>query len=400
MAGQGPKPRTAKKQKKIPKRRKRLEKREVQGDPAPDKVLKSPKRMPRERKRGISKAFPDEGATTANSENYTSQNPKRRKREKQKAEMPSANEEKEGTFESSKKRKNSKKFVGAHVSIQGGIWNAVLVARQIGASAIGMFLGSQRTWKSKTLDDKAAERFQRTCKELGFQSHYILPHSPYLMNLGSPKSDVLQKSRAMLVDELHKCHQLGLTMYNIHPGSRVGAISVNRCLELIADGINLAHSQIPGVTVVLENMSCQGSTVGGLFEELRGIIDLVVDKSRIGVCLDTCHAFAAGHDLSKKAGLENMLDKFSTVVGLSFLKAIHLNDSQGEVGCKLDRHEKIGHGHIGLEGFRHVMNEPRFNGIPMILETPLSSDDHAKEIDLLYSLCAKGRGAAKTKRKR
>ncbi|KAE8611590.1 hypothetical protein XENTR_v10012515 [Xenopus tropicalis] len=329
-------------------------------------------------------------------------NPKRRKREveKKKADMPSTEEEEGGTLESPQIRKNSKKFVGAHVSIQGGIWNAVLVARQIGASAIGMFLGSQRTWKSKALDDKAAERFQRTCKELGFKSRYILPHSPYLMNLGSPKPDVLQKSQAMLVDELHKCHQLGLTMYNIHPGSCVGAMSVSKCLELIADGINLAHAQVPGVIVVLENMSCQGSTVGGRFEELRGIIDLVVDKSRIGVCLDTCHAFAAGHDLSKKAGLEHMLDEFNKVVGLSFLKAIHLNDSQGELGCKLDRHENIGHGHIGLEGFRHVMNEPRFNGIPMILETPLSSDDHAKEIELLYSLCAKGQRATKPKRKR
>ncbi|KAE8611596.1 hypothetical protein XENTR_v10012515 [Xenopus tropicalis] len=219
-----------------------------------------------------------------------------------------------------------------------------------------MFLGSQRTWKSKALDDKAAERFQRTCKELGFKSRYILPHSPYLMNLGSPKPDVLQKSQAMLVDELHKCHQLGLTMYNIHPGSCVGAMSVSKCLELIADGINLAHAQVPGVIV--------------------------------------------GHDLSKKAGLEHMLDEFNKVVGLSFLKAIHLNDSQGELGCKLDRHENIGHGHIGLEGFRHVMNEPRFNGIPMILETPLSSDDHAKEIELLYSLCAKGQRATKPKRKR
>ncbi|NP_001106474.1 uncharacterized protein LOC100127659 [Xenopus tropicalis] len=363
MAGQGQKTRAAKNREKRPSSRKRLKKGEVQ-----DAVW----------------------------------NPKRRKREveKKKADMPSTEEEEGGTLESPQIRKNSKKFVGAHVSIQGGIWNAVLVARQIGASAIGMFLGSQRTWKSKALDDKAAERFQRTCKELGFKSRYILPHSPYLMNLGSPKPDVLQKSQAMLVDELHKCHQLGLTMYNIHPGSCVGAMSVSKCLELIADGINLAHAQVPGVIVVLENMSCQGSTVGGRFEELRGIIDLVVDKSRIGVCLDTCHAFAAGHDLSKKAGLEHMLDEFNKVVGLSFLKAIHLNDSQGELGCKLDRHENIGHGHIGLEGFRHVMNEPRFNGIPMILETPLSSDDHAKEIELLYSLCAKGQRATKPKRKR
>ncbi|KAG8556576.1 hypothetical protein GDO81_018119 [Engystomops pustulosus] len=222
----------------------------------------------------------------------------------------------------------SHKFVGAHVSIQGGLWNAALEAKRIGAKAFGLFLRSQRSWNSKPLDEEVAEKFRRTCDDLGFGSRYILPHSPYLMNLGSPKP-------------------------------------------------------------VLENMSCQGSTVGGRFEELRGIIDHINDKSRIGVCLDTCHAFAAGHNLSEKTGLQNMLDEFDKIVGLSYLKALHLNDSKGEVGCRLDRHENIGRGYIGVEGFRKVMNEPRFNEIPMILETPASSgfEDFSTEIDLLYSLC-------------
>ncbi|XP_075039046.1 putative endonuclease 4 isoform X2 [Mixophyes fleayi] len=285
---------------------------------------------------------------------------------------------------------SSHKYVGAHVSIQGGLWKAAVEAKRIGARAFGLFLGSQRTWNSKTLEEEAAEKFRKTCSELGFESRYILPHSPYLMNLGSPKPDVFEKSRVMLVRELNRCHQLGLTLYNIHPGSHVGAMPVKKCLELIADGINYAHLQVPDVTVVLENMSCQGSTVGGRFEELRGIIDHISDKSRIGVCLDTCHAFAAGHNLSEDTGLQNMLDEFNKVVGLSYLKAVHLNDSKGKVGCRLDRHENIGRGHIGVEGFRQVMNEPRFNEIPMILETPYSSgyEDHSKEIDLLYSLCA------------
>ncbi|XP_053577243.1 probable endonuclease 4 [Bombina bombina] len=284
---------------------------------------------------------------------------------------------------------HSEKYVGAHMSIQGGIWNAVLDAKQIGARAFGLFLVSQRTWKSKPLDKEAAEKFRKSCRDLGFESRYILPHSPYLMNLGSPKPEVLQKSRDLLVEELSRCQRLGLTLYNIHPGSHVGAMPVADCLELIADGINNAHSQVPGITVVLENMSCQGSTIGGRFDELRGIIDQVKDKTRIGVCLDTCHAFAAGHDLSQKAGLKKMLDQFDEVVGLSYLKAVHLNDSKGTVGCRLDRHENIGRGHIGLEGFRQVMNEPRLNGIPMILETPYSAtdEDSSKEIALLYSLC-------------
>lgn len=271
----------------------------------------------------------------------------------------------------------------------GGLWNAPLEAKRIGARAFGLFLRSQRTWNSKALEEEAAEKFRRTCDDLGFESRYILPHSPYLMNLGSPKPDVFQKSRAMLVEELNRCQKLGLTLYNIHPGSHVGEMPVSKCLELIADGINHAHSQVPGVTVVLENMSCQGSTVGGRFEELRGIIDHIKDKSRIGVCLDTCHAFAAGHNLSEETGLQCMLDEFNKIVGLSYLRAVHLNDSKGKVGCHLDRHENIGRGHIGVEGFRKVMNEPRLNEIPMILETPASSDfeDYSNEIDLLYSLC-------------
>ncbi|KAM5148636.1 putative endonuclease 4 isoform 2-T3 [Mantella aurantiaca] len=280
----------------------------------------------------------------------------------------------------------SQKYVGAHVSIQGGLWNAALEAGRIGARAFGLFLRSQRSWSSKPLEESVAERFRRTCNEFGFDSRFILPHSPYLMNLGSPKSDVLQKSRDMLVDELSRCHRLGLTLYNIHPGSHVGEMPVNKCLELIADGINHAHSQVPDVTVVLENMSCQGSTVGGRFEELHGIIDLVKDKTRIGVCLDTCHAFAAGHNLSEEKGLKRMVDEFDKIVGLSYLRAVHLNDSKGKVGCRLDRHENIGRGHIGVQGFRQVMNEPRFNEIPMILETPYTED--FDEIELLYSLCA------------
>ncbi|XP_078539877.1 putative endonuclease 4 isoform X2 [Lissotriton helveticus] len=287
------------------------------------------------------------------------------------------------------KKKHLKKYIGAHLSIQGGIWKAVVHAVQIGARALGLFLRPQRSWSSKPLDASAAERFRLACVEHNLQPKFILPHSPYLMNLGSPRPDVCEKSRAMLVEEMQRCQQLGLTLYNLHPGSRVGAMSVGECLDRIADGLNYAHKQVEGVTTVLENMSCQGTTVGGRFEELRGIIDRVADKSRVGVCLDTCHAFAAGHDLSQKDGLDKMLQEFSQVVGLHYLKALHLNDSKGALGCHLDRHQNIGQGHIGLDGFRHIMNEPRFDGLPMILETPATheGDDHAVEIQLLYSLC-------------
>lgn len=286
------------------------------------------------------------------------------------------------------KKKHFKKYIGAHLSIQGGLWKAVGHAVQIGARALGLFLRPQRSWSSKPLDASAAERFRLACVEHNLQPKFILPHSPYLMNLGSPRPDVCEKSRAMLVEEMQRCQQLGLTLYNLHPGSRVGAMSVDECLDRIAEGLNYAHRQVEGVITVLENMSCQGTTVGGRFEELRGIIDRVADKSRVGVCLDTCHAFAAGHDLSQKDGLDKMLQEFSQVVGLHYLKALHLNDSKGALGCHLDRHQNIGQGHIGLDGFRHILNEPRFDGLPMILETPATheGDDHAAEIQLLYSL--------------
>ncbi|KAM4721687.1 putative endonuclease 4 isoform 1-T1 [Rhinophrynus dorsalis] len=401
MEEKGEKPRAIKTREKKTTGRKKLEKSVAEEDHISDAVplKKASQRIPRTRRSEMAKTPQEDKHTGEKTENCDIQAPKKKTRKKsirkkKTGKKLQSEEEDECISErfpkSLQPSGDPKKYVGAHLSIQGGIWRAVQDAKRIGAKAIGLFLGSQRTWNSKALDEKAAEKFRKTCIELGFESRYILPHSPYLMNLGSPKPDVFQKSRDMLVEELRRCQKLGLTLYNIHPGAHLGAMPISECLERIADGINHAHSQVPGVTVVLENMSCQGSTVGGRFEELRGIIDHVTDKSRIGVCLDTCHAFAAGHNLSQEAGLQHMLDEFSTVVGIPYLKAIHLNDSKGKVGCRLDRHENIGQGHIGVEGFRQVMNEPRFNGIPMILETPYSPDneDYSKEINLLYSLCA------------
>ncbi|XP_013789236.1 uncharacterized protein LOC106473102 [Limulus polyphemus] len=179
---------------------------------------------------------------------------------------------------------------------------------------------------------------------------------------------------------------LGISMFNFHPGSTCGEISIESCLEKIAESINLAHSKTCSVITVLENMSCQGNTVGGKFQELRRIIDKVKDKSRVGICLDTCHAFAAGFDLSQPEGFQKMMKDFENIIGLEYLKAIHLNDSAGKLGCHLDRHENIGKGNIGIEGFRHIMNDPRLNNIPMILETPANVSDE-KEIKTLYQLC-------------
>ncbi|XP_027897099.1 uncharacterized protein LOC114159216 isoform X3 [Xiphophorus couchianus] len=256
-----------------------------------------------------------------------------------------------------RKIRKTNKYIGAHVGIQGGIWKAVESSAALGAGAFALFLGSQRSWKRPVLDPAAADRFQEKCSELGFDPAHILPHGSYLMNCGSPKDDVSEKSRVLLVDELSRCSRLGLRLYNFHPGSSLGAITTQQCLDKIAAAINHAHQQTPAVVTVLENMSGQGSTVGGRFCELRRIIDRVRDRSRVGVCLDTCHAFAAG-----------------------------------KLGCNLDRHEDIGKGNIGLSAFRDVVNEPRLDGVPLILETPgRPGFQDAEQIELLYSLCEKNK---------
>nr|XP_054923665.1 probable endonuclease 4 isoform X2 [Dermacentor andersoni] len=243
------------------------------------------------------------------------------------------------------------KFVGAHMSVSGGLELAVSRAVEMGAKSFGLFLRSGRRWTAKPLTQEAANRFRDACREHNFAPHQILPHGSYLLNCGSPDPVVLEKSRATLVDELKRCEMLGLVYYNFHPGSTCGVISRDACMDLIAESINQAHKETTYVISVIENMCKQGNTLGGDFRELRGIIDRVKDKSRIGVCLDTCHAFAAG-----------------------------------KVCSHLDRHENIGHGNIGLDGFRRIMNDPRLDHLPMILETP--ETDYGVEIALLNGLCS------------
>lgn len=280
--------------------------------------------------------------------------------------------------------KNSK-FVGAHMSVSGGLQLAVSRAAAMGATSFGLFLRSQRQWAAKPLTQEAANLFRDACHQHNFAPHQILPHGSYLLNCGSPDATVLEKSRATLVDELKRCEMLGLVYYNFHPGSTCGVISREACMDLIAESINQAHKETTYVISVIENMCNQGNTIGGDFHELRGIIDRVKDKSRIGVCLDTCHAFAAGYDLATQEGFEKMMSDFESIIGLSYLKAVHLNDSKGKVGSHLDRHENIGRGNIGLDGFRRIMNDPRLDHLPMILETP--ETDYSVEISLLNGLC-------------
>ncbi|KAH9494918.1 DNA-(apurinic or apyrimidinic site) lyase [Bulinus truncatus] len=204
------------------------------------------------------------------------------------------------------------------------------------------------------------------------------------MNCGSSSREILRKSRETLIHELKICEKLGLTLYTFHPGSACHGNTVDECIQTIADSINMAHKEIKHVKTVIENMSGQGKTIGGKLEELKAIINLVQDKSRIGVCLDSCHAYAAGFNLATKKGYEQFMQNFEDIIGLEYLSAVHLNDAKDNLGSNLDRHQNIGRGHIGLEGFRYIMSDPRFNELPMILETPLT--DYAEEVKILYEL--------------
>ncbi|XP_018014258.1 probable endonuclease 4 isoform X2 [Hyalella azteca] len=281
--------------------------------------------------------------------------------------------------------KTGRKYVGAHISAAGGIHNVFNNARAINAKSFAMFMRSQRQWIAKPFTDDHVVRYKEQSKS--FASHLILPHGSYLMNVGSSKPDLLQKSRDLLVEELGRCHQLGIPHFNFHPGSCVGGSSRADCCRTIAESINIAHSKVPDVIVVLENMCKQGNTIGGDFHELRLIIELVDDRTRVGVCLDTCHAHNAGYDLSTEDGFNSMISDFEKIIGFQFLRGLHINDSKNEAGAHVDRHECIGKGHIGIEGMKRIMNCDLFNDLPLVLETPYTDDaGYAKEILMLEGL--------------
>lgn len=280
---------------------------------------------------------------------------------------------------------DSNKWVGAHVSAAGGVENAPLNAAKIKAQAFGLFTKNQRRWKAKPLSKENITGFKKNIKEKGYSYDRILPHASYLINLGHPKQEGLDKSRNALLDECQRCEQLGITMLNVHPGSHLDKIDPDECLNRIAESINWVHKKTEQVSVIIENTAGQGTSMGYNFEHLASIIDQVEDQSRVGYCIDTCHAFAAGYEMTKKNGYEKMMVEMERIVGLNYLKGLHLNDSKKELGSRVDRHDKIGEGLMGLEPFRFIMNDDRLNEIPMILETP-NRKHWDEEIQLLYSL--------------
>lgn len=261
------------------------------------------------------------------------------------------------------------KYLGAHVSAAGGVDQAVRRAVEIGANAFALFTKNQRQWKARPLTDEVIEAFRSACYQHGFGPGQILPHDSYLINLGHPQAEGLAKSRAAFLDEFQRCEQLGIDRLNFHPGSHLRQISEADCLARIAESINGVLVETRGVTAVIENTAGQGSNLGWRFEHLAEIIARVEDKSRVGVCLDTCHAFAAGYDLRTPEACAATLDEFDRVVGLPYLRGMHLNDAKSELGSRVDRHHSLGQGNIGLDAFATLMRDPRLDGMPLILET-------------------------------
>jgi deoxyribonuclease IV len=277
------------------------------------------------------------------------------------------------------------KFIGAHVSTSGGVQNAPLNAKAIKATAFALFTKNQRQWRAKPLEQKTIEAFRHNCEKNGYLPGQILPHDSYLINLGHPEKEGLEKSREAFFDEMGRCEQLGLGMLNFHPGSHLKKISEKECLARIAESINMALEKTSGVCAVVENTAGQGTNVGYQFEHLAEIIDQVGDKDRVGVCLDTCHSFGAGYDLRTREAFEATMAAFESIVGFGYLKGMHLNDSKKTIGSRVDRHHSLGKGELGVKPFRFIMNDKRFDNMPLILET-IDDSIWAQEIELLYGL--------------
>ena len=275
------------------------------------------------------------------------------------------------------------KYIGAHVSASGGVEFAPVNAHEIGANAFALFTKNQRQWVSKPLKEENIRLFKENCTKYNFQTDYILPHDSYLINLGHPEEEGLEKSRAAFLDEMQRCEQLGLKLLNFHPGSHLNKISIEDCLALIAESINLTLEKTKGVTAVIENTAGQGSNLGSEFWQLRYIIDRVNDKSRVGICLDTCHTYTAGYGIVND--YDKVFDEFEKEVGFEYLRGMHLNDSKKELGSHVDRHDNIGQGLIGSAFFERLMKDSRFDNMPLILETPDESK-WAEEIAWLRSV--------------
>lgn len=277
------------------------------------------------------------------------------------------------------------KRIGAHISISGGVGNAPINAQAIGARSFAMFTKNQRQWNAKQYTERDIDEFKTNLDKVGIAPEHVIPHDGYLINLGHPETAKLEQSRLAFLDEIQRCEQLGLRMLNFHPGSHLRQISEEESLALVAESLNWALERSSGITAVIENTAGQGSNLGYRFEHLARIIEGVTDKSRVGVCLDTCHTFTSGYDLRTAEACNATFSEFDSIVGFEYLRAMHLNDSKPDLGSRVDRHESLGKGKLGWDVFAYIMNDDRFDEIPMVLET-IDSDIWSQEIEQLYAL--------------
>ena len=277
------------------------------------------------------------------------------------------------------------KFIGAHVSASGGVFNAPINATKIGAKAFALFTKNQRQWDGKALTQEDIARFKEELAKAEILPKHVLPHDSYLINLGHPDVEQRAKSLNAFIDEVRRCELLGLDKLNFHPGSHLKQFSEEECLHTISDSMNEVLRQTQNVTLVVENTAGQGSNLGYKMEHLSFLMENSIDKERVGVCIDTCHLFTSGYDIRDEQSYKQTFEKFDTIVGFKYLKGMHLNDSKPDLGKRVDRHDSLGHGKLGLEPFRLIMNDARFDDMPLVLET-IDDSLWAQEIALLYSL--------------
>ena len=277
------------------------------------------------------------------------------------------------------------KRIGAHVSASGGVFNAPINAKNIGADAFALFVKNQRQWSAKPLSDDDIAKFKANLATSGIKSDHILAHDSYLINLGHPDEILRKKSVEAFIDEVERCEKLGIKLLNFHPGSHLNEISAEICLQNIANSINFAIANTSGVKLVIENTAGQGSNLGFKFEQIAYIIERVENKNRIGVCIDTCHAFAGGYDFRTKKSYEKTMSEFDRIIGYKFLSGMHLNDTKNELGVRKDRHESLGRGFLGLSSFENIMNDKQIDEIPLILET-IDESIWADEIKILRNM--------------
>jgi len=271
--------------------------------------------------------------------------------------------------------------LGAHMSIAGGVENAVLRGQSVGCEAIAMFTKNNNQWKAKPLTQENADKFNAALVETGIKP--VVAHTSYLINLASPDAALWKKSTAAMEDELKRCELLGIPYLVLHPGSHVGK-GVDWGIQRVAEAFNRIHAKLPNLQVMtlLEHTAGQGTNLGHLFEELAQMRALIIEKKRIGICVDSCHLFAAGYDLRKPDTYADVVKRFDDTVGIEQIKAWHLNDCKSDLGARVDRHEHIGKGKLGKSAFKNIVNDPHWKDLPGVLETEKSEDMKEDKMNL------------------